>query len=71
MSAVLSSEIQNRVNTQDLLIDGRRVRSVAGRYFDTVNPATEQVIARVAEADADDVDATGAACGRPSGGACS
>jgi aldehyde dehydrogenase (NAD+) len=57
MSAVLSSEIQNRVNTEDLLIDGKRVRSVAGRYFDTVNPATEQVIARVAEADADDVDA--------------
>jgi aldehyde dehydrogenase (NAD+) len=43
-------------NRQDLLIDGMRVRPASGRYFDTVNPATEQVIASIAEADADDVD---------------
>jgi aldehyde dehydrogenase (NAD+) len=43
-------------NQQDLLIDGKRVPPVSGRYFDTVNPATEQVIASIAEADADDVD---------------
>ncbi|HEX3846720.1 MAG TPA: aldehyde dehydrogenase family protein [Steroidobacteraceae bacterium] len=41
---------------QDLLIDGKRVVPASGRYFDTVNPATEQVIARVAEADAVDID---------------
>jgi hypothetical protein len=37
--------------------DGSRVPAASGRYFDTVNPATEQVIARVAEADAADIDA--------------
>ncbi|MFZ0008014.1 MAG: aldehyde dehydrogenase family protein [Steroidobacteraceae bacterium] len=42
---------------QDLLIDGRRIPAASGRYFDVVNPATEQVIALVAEADAVDVDA--------------
>src|ERR1700730_1984778 len=42
--------------TQDLLIDGKRVPALSGRYFETLNPATEQVIARVAEADAADVD---------------
>ncbi len=41
----------------ELLIDGKRVPAASGRYFDTVNPATEEVIARVAEADAVDVDA--------------
>ena len=44
-------------DTQDLLIDGRRIPAAAGRYFATVDPATEQVIARVAEADAADIDA--------------
>jgi aldehyde dehydrogenase (NAD+) len=42
---------------QDLLIHGRRVAAVAGRYFQTVDPATEQVIADVAEGDAADIDA--------------
>jgi aldehyde dehydrogenase (NAD+) len=42
---------------QDLLIDGKRTPAASGRYFDTLDPATEQVIARVAEADAADVDA--------------
>ncbi len=41
---------------QDLLIDGRRVKPLSGRYFNTVNPATEQVIAQVAEAGVEDVD---------------
>jgi aldehyde dehydrogenase (NAD+) len=43
--------------TQDLLIDGKRVAPASGRYFDSLNPATEQSIARVAEADAADIDA--------------
>ena len=42
---------------QDLLIGGRRVAPLSGRYFETLNPATEEVIALVAEAGADDVDA--------------
>ena len=32
-----------------LLIDGQHVPSVSGRTFKTLNPATEQVIATVAE----------------------
>lgn len=46
-----------RDNTQHLLIDGKRVAASSGRYFETLNPATGQVIAKVAEADATDVDA--------------
>jgi aldehyde dehydrogenase (NAD+) len=42
---------------QDLLIDGKRVPAASGRYFETLDPSTEQVIAQVAEADAADVDA--------------
>jgi aldehyde dehydrogenase (NAD+) len=45
------------VSRQDLLIDGRRVPAASGRYFSTIDPATEQSIALVAEADAADVDA--------------
>ncbi len=40
----------------DLLIDGRRVPSLSGRYFDSVNPATEELIGRVAEGGAEDID---------------
>ncbi|MEJ0084943.1 MAG: aldehyde dehydrogenase family protein [Pseudomonadota bacterium] len=42
---------------QDLLIGGRWLPAQSGRYFDTVDPANEQVITQVAEADAADVDA--------------
>src|SRR5512140_3070149 len=41
---------------QDRRIGGKRVPAVSGRYFDTLDPSTEQVIARVAEADAADID---------------
>ncbi len=39
-----------------LFIGGEFVKPEKGRYFDTVNPATEERLARVAEADAADVD---------------
>ena len=39
-----------------LLIDGQWRDSVSGKTFETVNPATEEVIAQVAEGDAADVD---------------
>ncbi|MGN8115092.1 aldehyde dehydrogenase family protein [Labrys sp. 22185] len=41
----------------DLLIDGRRIAAASGRSFETLNPASGEVVARVAEADAGDVDA--------------
>src|SRR5579863_6709720 len=49
--------LSSGLRQQELLIDGRRVPAVSGRYFDTLNPATEQVLARVAAGDAADVDA--------------
>ncbi|MDH7797408.1 MULTISPECIES: aldehyde dehydrogenase family protein [unclassified Beijerinckia] len=39
-----------------LLIDGKHVPAVSGATFDVINPATEQVIARVAHGDKADVD---------------
>ncbi len=39
-----------------LLIDGRRVAALSGRTFETLNPATGEVLARVAEAGAEDID---------------
>jgi aldehyde dehydrogenase (NAD+) len=47
-----------------LLIDGRHVPSVSGRTFKSLNPATEQVIAVVAEGNAEDVDIAVAAARR-------
>ena len=41
----------------DLLIDGRRVPRSSGRYFDSISPATEEIIGRVAEGGAEDIDA--------------
>ena len=39
-----------------LLIDGQWRDSVSGKTFETINPATEEVIAQVAEGDAADID---------------
>jgi aldehyde dehydrogenase (NAD+) len=47
-----------------LLIDGRHVESVSGRAFKTLNPATEEVIASVAEGNEVDVDLAVAAARR-------
>jgi aldehyde dehydrogenase (NAD+) len=49
---------------QQLLIDGRRVPSLSGRTFKSLNPATEQVIATIAEGNEADVDAAVAAARR-------
>ena len=47
-----------------LFIDGAYVDARAGKTFESVNPATGEVIARVAEADARDVDRAVAAARR-------
>ena len=47
-----------------LLIDGRHVPAQSGNYFDTLDPASERVIARVAEGGAGDIDAAVAAARR-------
>lgn len=40
----------------DLFINGRFVKPSSGKYFETINPATEAKLAEVAEANAADVD---------------
>src|SRR5260370_23067609 len=47
-----------------LLIDGRMVPSASGRTFKSLNPATEEVIATIAEGGEIDVDAAVAAARR-------
>jgi aldehyde dehydrogenase (NAD+) len=49
---------------QYLLIEGRRVPSESGRTFKSLNPATEQVIATIAEGNEADVDRAVAAARR-------
>jgi aldehyde dehydrogenase (NAD+) len=45
-----------KVKQTKMLIDGKWVDSHSGKTFDTINPATGEVIARVAEGDKADVD---------------
>lgn len=43
-------------NRYELFINGKFVKPSSGKYFDTINPATEEKLAAIAEADAADVD---------------
>src|SRR5580704_2840267 len=45
-----------KVQQTKLLIDGKWVNAASGKTFETINPATGEVIAKVAEADKADVD---------------
>ncbi|MFY8029607.1 MAG: aldehyde dehydrogenase family protein, partial [Bacteroidia bacterium] len=40
----------------ELFIDGKFVKPAKGKYFETINPANEEVLAKVAEADETDVN---------------
>jgi aldehyde dehydrogenase (NAD+) len=40
----------------DLYIDGKFTKPVKGKYFDTINPANEEIISSVAEATIEDID---------------
>ena len=51
----------------DLYIDGEWIASESGETFETVDPATEDVYATVAQASPDDVDAAVAAADRAAG----
>ena len=42
--------------TYDLFINGKFVAPKSGIYFDTINPANEKVLAKVAEANEEDID---------------
>ena len=47
-----------------LLIDGEFVPALSGRTFDSINPATGQVFAQIADGDVEDVDRAVAAARR-------
>jgi aldehyde dehydrogenase (NAD+) len=58
MSTVLTEPTSTQAPTMQtkILIDNKWVDSVSGKTFETINPATGDVLANVAEADAADVD---------------
>ncbi|MBN9636849.1 MAG: aldehyde dehydrogenase family protein [Actinobacteria bacterium] len=61
MTATLSADLDPRTTDfisrpQQMYVDGQWVESVSGRRFDTVDPATEQVITTVPHSDAGDVE---------------
>ncbi len=62
MATVSLSEEKNlsrppvEIRQTKLLIDGQWVESASGKTFETLNPATGEVIAEVAEGDQEDVD---------------
>ena len=45
-----------RVPVRKMLIDGKWVEAASGKTFETPNPATGEVLARVAEGDKEDID---------------
>jgi aldehyde dehydrogenase (NAD+) len=54
-----SPESKDHIQLKDqyeLFIGGQWVKPAKGKYFNTINPATEEVIAKVAEASKEDVD---------------
>ena len=53
----MATVARETVIREDLLIGGQRRPARSGRYFETVNPADERVIALVAEAGISDIDA--------------
>ena len=55
-TATESRRTKSRTFQTKMLIDGQWRDSVSGKTFETWNPATEEVIAQVAEGDAADID---------------
>lgn len=61
MATTLSPNISPKLakfleGTKQLYINGKFVDSAGGKTFDTMNPATGEVLAKVAEAEAEDID---------------
>ncbi|WP_417737478.1 aldehyde dehydrogenase family protein [Rosistilla oblonga] len=56
MSVLTEASVAAKVKHTKCFIDGQWVPAESGRTFATVNPATEEVIAQVAEGDAADID---------------
>ncbi len=52
----MSSDVRPKIKPGRLFIDGQWVESISGATFTTINPATEEPLAEVSEARAEDVD---------------
>jgi acyl-CoA reductase-like NAD-dependent aldehyde dehydrogenase len=54
----IQASVERFVKTpaRQMLIDGKWVNAASGKTFETYNPATGEVLARVAEGDAEDID---------------
>src|SRR5258708_23668498 len=59
-----ASPVLSAAKERLLLIDGRNIPSASGRTFTSLNPATEEVIATIAEGNEVDVDRAVAAARR-------
>ncbi len=51
LSPALESKSAAKINPQyDLFINGKFQKPLSGKYFDTINPATEEKLSEIAEA---------------------
>jgi aldehyde dehydrogenase (NAD+) len=57
MATVTEKVARPKIQQTDCLIGGKWVPSASGKTFDTIHPATEEVICKVAEGDKADIDA--------------
>jgi len=56
MATMVETRRKPQIHQTQCFIGGEWVPAASGKTFDTVNPATEEVITQVAEGDAEDVD---------------
>ena len=56
MATATPSIARPQIRQTQCFIGGKWIPAASGKMFDTIHPATEEVIAQVAEGDADDVD---------------
>ena len=57
MATVTEKVARPKIQQTECFIGGKWVPSASGKTFDTVHPATEEVICQVAEGDKEDIDA--------------
>ena len=57
MATATKAISQPKISQTECFIGGRWIPAASGKTFETINPATEEVLAQVAEGDAEDVDA--------------
>ena len=56
MATVVDNVPTPKVKHTECFIGGKWLPAVSGKTFSTVNPATEEIIAEVAEGDREDID---------------